>query len=258
MAHNLDTAPMDAATYFGEPHTRQRSWLEICRDPRLLDAIESLIGPNIVLVYSSFFVKPADGLDANGNEAQVAWHQDNNYWAAVHGTEGVITVWLAVDDADVANGTMKLLPGTHRPYMLTWTQAKRPRAQSFRGRWTWGRSWRPLPFPSFCLRARCRSTTAICSTAAATIAPAGGELPTPFGTSPLTKGTWTSARTPYPPTSCVGAPLRAVEVTSMRAPAHRCRGCSRRRRSTRHMPTATASCRQACLAQRLLVVVCCE
>lgn len=117
MAHNLDTAPMDAATYFGEPHTRQRSWLEICRDPRLLDAIESLIGPNIVLVYSSFFVKPADGLDANGNEAQVAWHQDNNYWAAVHGTEGVITVWLAVDDADVANGTMKLLPGTHRPYV---------------------------------------------------------------------------------------------------------------------------------------------
>lgn len=43
--------------------------------------------------------------------------QDNNYWQAVHGTAGVITVWIAVDDADEQNGAMKLLPRTHRPYV---------------------------------------------------------------------------------------------------------------------------------------------
>lgn len=34
----------------------------------------------------------------------------------MHGTEGVATVWLALDDADEANATMQLLPCSHRPY----------------------------------------------------------------------------------------------------------------------------------------------
>ena len=34
----------------------------------------------------------------------------------MHGTEGVITVWVAIDDADENNGAMKLLPATHTPY----------------------------------------------------------------------------------------------------------------------------------------------
>lgn len=41
----------------------------------------------------------------------------HSYWPAVHGTEGVITVWVAVDDADEENGAMQLLPGTHKPYV---------------------------------------------------------------------------------------------------------------------------------------------
>jgi non-heme Fe2+,alpha-ketoglutarate-dependent halogenase len=147
MNEGLLAAELDAPTYFGEPHTRYQenfSWLDVCRHPKLLDAIESVIGPDILLVYSSFFIKPADGLDVGGAEVSVAWHQvrgssllahhhalcpgsadvltatvalqDNNYWGAVHGTEGVITVWLPLDDVDTTNGTMMLLPRTHRPY----------------------------------------------------------------------------------------------------------------------------------------------
>jgi ectoine hydroxylase-related dioxygenase (phytanoyl-CoA dioxygenase family) len=69
-----------------------------------------------VLVFSSFFIKPADGKNGAA-EAQVAWHQDNNYWGAVHGTRGVITVWVAIDDADDASGAMRLIPRTHAPYV---------------------------------------------------------------------------------------------------------------------------------------------
>jgi hypothetical protein len=59
--------------YLGEPHTRSTGWLDVCRHPRLLDAIEACIGHDIVLVFSSFFIKPADGKDGDGNDALVSW-----------------------------------------------------------------------------------------------------------------------------------------------------------------------------------------
>ena len=59
--------------YLGEPHTRSTGWLDVCRHPHLLDAIEACIGHDIVLVFSSFFIKPADGKDGEGNEALVSW-----------------------------------------------------------------------------------------------------------------------------------------------------------------------------------------
>jgi GNAT superfamily N-acetyltransferase len=64
-----------------EPHTRQAHWFEICRHPKLLDAIETLIGPDIVLVFSSFFTKAADGWTTPGSEklSMVSFHQDNIY-----------------------------------------------------------------------------------------------------------------------------------------------------------------------------------
>ena len=101
-----------------EAHTRDQFWLDVCRRPKLLDAVERLIGPDILLVYSSFFTKPASGrISPDSDElAIVAFHQDAVYWPSVHGTDGLVTVWLAIDDADASNGTMQLIPQTHRPY----------------------------------------------------------------------------------------------------------------------------------------------
>ena len=96
--------------YIGEPHARDRRWLELCRHPRLLDAVEAVLGPNLILVFSSVFVKPAH------NDVVVAWHQDANFWPAVHGTD-VVTVWLAIDDADRENAALQLVPGSHNGYV---------------------------------------------------------------------------------------------------------------------------------------------
>ena len=98
---------MDRGNYVGEPHVRDLRWLDLCRHPRVLDAIESILGPNLILVYSSVFIKPP------ASPVKVGWHQDNTYWPSVHGTD-VITLWLAVDDADAANSAMKVIPGSHR------------------------------------------------------------------------------------------------------------------------------------------------
>ncbi len=101
---------LDRSDYFGEPHTKDPFWLDLCRHPGLLDAVESVLGPNLILVYSSMFIKPADN-----HELRVGWHQDNTYWASVHGTD-VVTLWLAIDDADAENSAMQVIPGSHRGY----------------------------------------------------------------------------------------------------------------------------------------------
>ena len=95
--------------YLTEPHPKHPFWLELCRHPRLLDAVQSVLGPDLILIMSHLIVKrPSDGLP-------VAWHQDNTYWHSVQGTD-VATVWLAIDDTDRANGCMRVIPCTHEGY----------------------------------------------------------------------------------------------------------------------------------------------
>src|SRR5437660_6938986 len=65
--------------------------------PRVLDAVEAAIGPNILLLASHFFCKyPAGGAEGRG-ERFVAWHQDVTYW----GLEPAVaaSVWSAIYDA---------------------------------------------------------------------------------------------------------------------------------------------------------------
>ena len=95
--------------YLTEPHPKHPFWLELCRHPRVLDAVEQVIGPNLILIMSHLIVKRAeDGLP-------VAWHQDNTYWHSVQGTD-VSTVWLAIDDVAEENAPMQLIPGSHQGY----------------------------------------------------------------------------------------------------------------------------------------------
>ena len=95
--------------YLTEPHPKHSFWLELCRNPRVLDAVEQVLGPDLILIMSHLIVKRA------GDGLPVAWHQDNTYWHSVQGTD-VTTVWLAIDDTDQANGCMQVIPCTHDGY----------------------------------------------------------------------------------------------------------------------------------------------
>ncbi len=101
---------LDRPEYIAEPHARDQNWLDLCSHPSLLDAVESILGPNLILVYSSIFIKLPD------SPLEVGWHQDNPYWPSVHGTD-VVTMWLALDDADAGNCAMKVIPGSHRGHV---------------------------------------------------------------------------------------------------------------------------------------------
>jgi phytanoyl-CoA hydroxylase len=105
--------PDQRAEWLVEPHVLAsdwRFWLELCRTPTVLDSVAASMGcDELVLLMSHLIVKPPrDGL-------AVSWHQDNTYWASVQGTD-VVTVWLALDDADTGNGCMEVIPCSHAGY----------------------------------------------------------------------------------------------------------------------------------------------
>ncbi len=82
------------------------TWLDgLIRHPRILDAIEDLIGPNILCWGTSFFIKePHD-------PGFVSWHQDSTYWGLE--PPDIVTAWVALSESTVANGAMRVIPGSH-------------------------------------------------------------------------------------------------------------------------------------------------
>jgi ectoine hydroxylase-related dioxygenase (phytanoyl-CoA dioxygenase family) len=75
----------------------------------ILNAVEAVMGPDIMLLATHFFCKyPREG---EAPERFVAWHQDVTYW----GLEPpfALTAWYAVDDSDAENGCMRVIPGSH-------------------------------------------------------------------------------------------------------------------------------------------------
>jgi ectoine hydroxylase-related dioxygenase (phytanoyl-CoA dioxygenase family) len=87
-------------------HTDQEFIWELATHPKILDYIEDLIGPDILLLATHFFCKYGP------QEKFVAWHQDVTYWGLE--PPEAITAWYAIDDSDVGNGCMRVIPGTHR------------------------------------------------------------------------------------------------------------------------------------------------
>ena len=78
---------------------------ELARHLKILDAIEDVIGPDILCWSTTFFTKEAH------SPSFVSWHQDATYWGL--STNDVITAWVAFADAPVESGAMKLWPGSH-------------------------------------------------------------------------------------------------------------------------------------------------
>ena len=79
---------------------------DIATDPRILDCVEDIIGPDILCWATAILSKkPHD-------PKRVPWHQDASFWKL--DPARTVTVWLAIDDADDANSAMRFIPGTHR------------------------------------------------------------------------------------------------------------------------------------------------
>lgn len=83
------------------------TWLDrLIRAPGILDAVEDVIGPNILCWGSGFFIKDAH------DESFVSWHQDSTYWGLE--PADIVTAWVAISDSVVENGAMRVIPGSHK------------------------------------------------------------------------------------------------------------------------------------------------
>ena len=81
-------------------------WLaDIIRHPAIVDAIEDILGPDLLVWGSGFFHKPA------GDPAFVSWHQDSTYWGL--SSPDVCTAWVAFTPSTPLSGCMQVAPGTH-------------------------------------------------------------------------------------------------------------------------------------------------
>ena len=83
------------------------TWLdELVRHPGVLDAVEQVIGPNILVWGSSFFIKEPQ------NPSFVSWHQDSTYWGLE--PADIVTAWVALSASIHENGAMRVIPGSHK------------------------------------------------------------------------------------------------------------------------------------------------
>jgi phytanoyl-CoA hydroxylase len=78
-----------------------------------LGAVADLIGADIALWWNQFVTKLPDRDEVRG---AFTWHQDNGYVDVAPGTN--VTVWVALDDVDTANGCVWVMPGSHAGGLL--------------------------------------------------------------------------------------------------------------------------------------------
>jgi ectoine hydroxylase-related dioxygenase (phytanoyl-CoA dioxygenase family) len=83
---------------------------ELVHHPRILDAVEDVIGPNILCWNTNFFIKEAR------SPGFVSWHQDSTYWGLE--PSDVITAWVAFSPSNLVSGCMKAIPGTQAGIQL--------------------------------------------------------------------------------------------------------------------------------------------
>ncbi len=86
------------------------AFLELARDTRIVDMVSQLIGPDVILWGCQSFCKPA------GDGMEVPWHQDGHYWPIR--PLATCSVWVAIDDSNVENGCLRVIPRSHRPARL--------------------------------------------------------------------------------------------------------------------------------------------
>jgi ectoine hydroxylase-related dioxygenase (phytanoyl-CoA dioxygenase family) len=83
----------------------QSEFLTLARNEQILDAVEQLIGPDIILWGCHVFCKPA------GDGHETPWHQDGHYWPIR--PLATCTVWVALDESVTENGCLRVIPRSH-------------------------------------------------------------------------------------------------------------------------------------------------
>jgi hypothetical protein len=97
--------PQPTARQKGDCHLYFKWVCDLATHPAVLDAVEDIIGPNILIHSSTIFCKYAK------DEKFVSWHQDSHYWGLSE--PRLVSAWIALTDSTIENGCLRILAGTH-------------------------------------------------------------------------------------------------------------------------------------------------
>ena len=86
------------------------AFLDLARDPEIVDLVSGVIGDDVILWGCHVFCKPA----SEGFETP--WHQDGHYWPIR--PLATCTVWVALEPSTVANGCLRVIPRSHADHVL--------------------------------------------------------------------------------------------------------------------------------------------
>ena len=89
------------------PHAQRPVVQAIARAPKLVAIVEQFLGTGVSVYFSQIFFKPPEG----GGPKPA--HQDNFYFGPTD-IEGVVTAWIALDDATLENGCLYFGDGTNQ------------------------------------------------------------------------------------------------------------------------------------------------
>jgi ectoine hydroxylase-related dioxygenase (phytanoyl-CoA dioxygenase family) len=82
------------------------TWIaDLVRHPAILDAVEDVLGPDLLCWSANFFIKDAQ------TPNYVSWHQDSTYWGLSE--PEVMTAWVALSVSSIPSGCMRFIPGSH-------------------------------------------------------------------------------------------------------------------------------------------------
>ena len=114
MAHRCELEEVEeelgSQHYQNKIHTIMRSAFVLLSDPVLLDAVEEIIGPDIMVYNSTYIIKEPN------TPSHVSWHQDLTYWGL--DSDHQVSAWIALSHANEVSGCMRMIPGSHRSGQL--------------------------------------------------------------------------------------------------------------------------------------------
>lgn len=91
---------------FGQWHLCFRWAYDLVTYPAILDAVEDVLGPDLLIHSTTAFAKRA------GSPDFVSWHQDSYYWHLDR--PRLVSAWIALTDSTSENGCLRVIPGSHR------------------------------------------------------------------------------------------------------------------------------------------------
>lgn len=105
-AQGPDWLDRDFRPWKHDSHPFEDWFIELATHPRILDAVESLLGPDLLVRNGDVFTREVGGFEG------VLWHVDSSKEGPV--MDGMLSAWIGLSDSTRANGAIEFAVGTHR------------------------------------------------------------------------------------------------------------------------------------------------